>query len=362
MESVCYLFFVFSFRFNSEIELFEEIEEDTLQEVLEQPLLLMKTTSTNVLRSNYAQTLNALIKLSRVELVVLYLMECSNGFWIPNEKGNTITFMKQQQINGHLVVKQSLLGGLLNLSFECPGLQTLFTPLQPRNKNPNSSMQIQSAFREYRLVIGELQNGVCSVINSMVKIKNKTCKRKILRLFSYFVYINRNRGKMRFDHKQVSSDGFMVNLNFVMLKMCEPIIKKNMLNKLDPRYFLIRKSQQYTTWEDSTRLSCDANELKEYTDALYNHGDKDMECKSNEEVPPNVSFGFTTEIFCLTLESLHLGFSCVYNEVMRLQQHISRMQREARANPMAAMMINMQIRNGETRMLAQVAHLMEPQV
>ena len=74
------------------------------------------------------------------------------------------------------------------------------------------------------------------------------------------------------------------------------------------------------------------------------------------------TFGFTTEIFCLTLEGLHLVFSCVVNEISRTRNHIERMRREARANPMAAPMINMQAQRMEQRVLAQTAHLMDPRV
>ena len=117
------------------------------------------------------------------------------------------------------------------------------------------------------------------------------------------------------------------------------------------------KTKNYMTWEDATRLACDSNELKVYENKLY--GDED-ESKSNDTKGP--SFGFTTEVFCLTLESLHLGFNCIYSELTRLQRHIDRLRREARQNPMAAFMINMNVQNLEKRLLAQIAHLMEQRV
>ena len=39
----------------------------------------------------------------------------------------------------------------------------------------------------------------------------------------------------------VASNGFMLNLNYAMLTLCDPIIKQDFKNKLDARYFLIDK-------------------------------------------------------------------------------------------------------------------------
>ena len=338
------------------IELFEQIDEDSISDTLDKTMLMIKNTSLNALRSNFNSSMNALIKLSTLEKFALFLMDKTKPYWIPNEIGGlTIGTIKHQKINANTIVLHSVLGGFLNLSFETIDIAGLFSKLSTEGiqQNPMLQQNIQSAFAEYRLIMTELQNGVYTIFNNLVRIKNKKCKENVLRLLSYFIYINLDRGKMRFDHHIVSRDGFMLNLNYVMLKLCEPIIKKNMLNKIDSRYFLIKKTEHYMTWQDSTRLSCDSHELKECMDKLYNVDDE----KENE-----VSFGFTTEIFCLTLEALHLGFSCIYNELSRLQRHIDIMRRDARANPMAAIVINMRIQSAEKRLLAQIAHLMEQRV
>jgi len=336
--------------------LFEQIEDDVMGDVLDGPLSLIKRASANVLRSNFGPAVNALMKLSQIESVALYLMAPEHGLWIPNECGQSIAAMKGQRVNANRVVTQSLIGGLLNLSYECPDIQPLFASLTMGSQDPSASAQIQSAFAEYRLITGELQSGIHSVFGHL--IKTKQCKGHILRLFSYFIFLNMDRGKMRFDHQRVSGDGFMLNLNFVMLRLCGPIIgREKLMNKLDPRYFLIAPSSHYATWEDATRLSCDAQQLRRYTDALYDGG---ADSKSNDG-DQGVSFGFTTEIFCLTLEALHLGFSCIYNEIVRLQRHIARMRREARANPMAEAIITHRVQMLEKRLLAQVAHIMDTQ-
>ena len=315
---------------------------------------LIKTTSANVLRSNFQPAMNALIKLSQIEKVALYLMDKGNSYWIPNEQNNTIGSMKYRKINANTIVSQSILGGLLNLSYECPDILSLLSNLTS-DQIKNNPQSVQSVLNEYRLIVHELQNGVCTIFNNFVRIKNKKCRENIVRLISYFVHINLDRGKMRFDHLTVSRDGFMLNLNYILLSLVDPIIKRNMLNKIDTNYFLIHKTRSYLSFEDSTLLSCDANEYKTLQDALYK--DAENECKSNE-----VSFGFTTEIFCITLEALHLGFSGICNELHRIQVHIERLRREARSNPMAAFMINMNIQNLEKRLLSQIAHLLDQRV
>ena len=321
---------------------------------------MVKNSSKNVLRSNFSRAVNGLIKLSQIEKFAFYLQDTSKSYWIPNEDGNSIVTMKNKTINANISIKESVLGGLLNLGFSIIDIQPLFQHLTMENikTNPQVSQNIQAAFGEYRLIIQELQNGLSSVFQNLIKIKNKKCKNNVLRLISYFIYVNLDRGKMRFDHRTVSSDSFMLNLNYILLKLCDPIIKKNMLNKIDSKYFLLKKSANYMTWEDVTRLSCDGDELKEYTEKLYH----DTESKDNDNENYKPTFGFTTEIFCLTMESLHLGFSCICNELNRMQIHLDRLRRDARNNPIAAMMINMNIAQLEKRLLALIAHLMEQRV
>ncbi len=143
------------------------------------------------------------------------------------------------------------------------------------------------------MVINELQNGIYKIINNFIRIKNKKCKENILALLNYFIYINLSRGKMRFNYKIVSSDGFMLNLNDILLKLCEPIISKNMLNKINTNYFLFNK-----IWKDSTRSATNQQINQQITQQITEQKEEQI-------------FGFTTEIFCLTLEGLHLGFSCI---------------------------------------------------
>eukprot|EP01083_Nonionella_stella_P061091 159272_1 len=300
-------------------------------------------TSRNVLRSNFRGALNMLVKLSGIERFALFVMK---KYWIPQQTSN---------INANTIVKECMIGGLLNLSFEAQDIGGLFNGLTTENieHDPQVQRNLKTSFEEYRLIMSELQQGMYTVLNNFVRIKRKECKENVLRLLSYFVFINLDRGKMRFNHKTVSSDGFMLNLNYVMLALCDPIIKRNMVNKIDANYFLMRDTSnaRYMTWEDSTRMNADAQEIKTLQEKLYS---------SSEEEEKEINFGFTTEIFCLTLEALHLGFGCVDKISNTLQVQIERLRRDARGNPMAAFMIKMSLQRLETQFLAQIAHLHDP--
>ena len=68
---------------------------------------------------------------------------------------------------------------------------------------------------------------------------------------------------MRFDDKLVASAEFMLNLNYIMLTLCEPIISKDLKTKLDPLYFLIdqfNENRSILNWKDCTRMSGNIND------------------------------------------------------------------------------------------------------
>ena len=194
-----------------------------------------------------------------------------------------------------------MIGGMLYLSAESPDIIPLFVGISKNQKS--NPLAVKTAFDKFYGVLHELEDGMNQVFGHLIRIKGARCRLKVIQLFSYFLKVNINRGKLRYDPRLVASDGFMLNLNYAMLTLCDPIIKKDFKKKLDARYFLIDKKDAIFTWEDSTRMSATSDELKEMSNEL----DKD----------PKVKFGFSTEIFCLTLESLHLGFSSVQENVNR---------------------------------------------
>ncbi len=97
----------------------------------------------NIKRSNYSIVLDGLLKLCRIECFALYLMDESKSFWIPNSYlFDSVIAMKQNKINGNIIT-QSLLGGLLNLSFESHDITPMFMSL-PSGDLKNDTLYILS--------------------------------------------------------------------------------------------------------------------------------------------------------------------------------------------------------------------------
>lgn len=71
---------------------------------------------------------------------------------------------------------------------------------------------------------------------------------------------NKKRVAMRPEPQVISRDGFMVNIMFVLLKLCEPIVSGgwNLLSKIDPLFPQARIRIDYS---EETRLAADSNML-----------------------------------------------------------------------------------------------------
>ncbi|ETO27547.1 hypothetical protein RFI_09585 [Reticulomyxa filosa] len=170
---------------------------------------------------------------------------------------------------------------------------------------------------------------------------------------------------MRFDHQKVAGDGFMLNLNHVLLALCDPIITRNKKDVIDVKYFLKNSSPNKVNWDGVTRC-------KSYIDIyryifflfffLMSASPDDMKNIDNELIPSeNYTFSFGTEVFWLTLESLHLGFSCVSEDLNNLKRFIDRLSRRAemRNNPLLRM-LQTQIDKTEDVFFGKYAHTFDP--
>lgn len=214
----------------------------------------------------------------------------------------------------------------------------------------------------------ELQDKISNVIQSLIHIKHhKEIKTSVIHLLSYYLFINLDRGKMRYDHRLCVSDGFMLNLNYLMLSLSEPIIKRDMKQKIDCNYFLVNADQTFLNWDHATRMSADNNELKEVMDDYHStHKNTNQSNASHRYLLGNIkdmSFGFTTEIFCLTLESLHLGFCGIVRRLHQLRESVARIERDSVNAPAhAQFLIQRRILLLRQRINGQTAHVLDKRV
>ncbi len=120
-------------------------DNETFSDILNKIILIIKQTSLNILRNNFNQTINALIKLSQIEKFALFIMDKTNEYWIPqNNNGN--------RNNANIIIKASIIGGLLNLSFETTDIMNLFNGLTTENISNNLQLQ------QIKILIHHLMN------------------------------------------------------------------------------------------------------------------------------------------------------------------------------------------------------------
>jgi ubiquitin conjugation factor E4 B len=114
---------------------------------------------------------------------------------------------------------------------------------------------------------------------------------------------------MRVDHRVVSSDGFMTNLQVVLLKLFEPVMDASFskIDKVDVEYYRTSKRIDVS---DETKVRA----TKEDADAYY----------TGEEKPAN----FITDLFFLLNAFQHLGLVKTIGNRLRAEKTIGELEKE----------------------------------
>jgi ubiquitin conjugation factor E4 B len=153
---------------------------------------------------------------------------------------------------------------------------------------------IQSSSSMIQVSLNQLQSGLHRII--MTLLKNNETKSKILDWIALALNANRERTKMRPDMKKASTDGFMINMCSVLLRLCRPFLDASngkAWSKLDVKYASDPRARGHC-FEDDTRLGL-------ATDALATWVTDEI---SSKEQP---SYHFICECFFLTANALRLG-------------------------------------------------------
>ncbi|XP_011494935.1 PREDICTED: ubiquitin conjugation factor E4 A [Ceratosolen solmsi marchali] len=136
------------------------------------------------------------------------------------------------------------------------------------------------------------------------------------------IHANENRGKLWNSHNEIIddksvSDGFMLNLGNVLLKLCQPFCSKPndiKILKIDPTYCVAQ-----------------VNENEHYEERLHVISLSSRTCliptPEGENRLMATSFNFMTECFYLTHLSLDLGYRIILEKLFKVSQDLARIQR-----------------------------------
>lgn len=198
---------------------------------------------------------------------------------------------------------------------------------------------------------------------TLLKISPQT-KHKVLKWFADCLHANASRGKLSNAHQEdflgmignlTVSDGYMLNVSAVLLRLCQPFISdmNNKILKIDPTYC----AAKITSEEEAQRKGVHMHNLHSETCFL----------PSEEDRPVSENFNFITECYFLAQKSCDLGFRVCVEKLMKINHDLARIQRAYNdaqalggANHEVAEAIQERMETEMTKYLSLRAALIEP--
>ncbi|KAL2135928.1 hypothetical protein VTI74DRAFT_6311 [Chaetomium olivicolor] len=210
------------------------------------------------------------------------------------------------------IEKNTILGPFFRISPLQPEVTTVYFS-GPRTMDKNHIQQSQAAMQ---MTLGAHQTDLRTIINAFIRASPQA-RNKVLDWFAYIMNVNHKRRAMQYDSREVSSDGFMMNVTVILDFLCEPFMDSTFskVGRIDVEYF--RRNPRIDIKEE-TKLNADQAQ----SDAFYA---KKVGGESN----------FITEIFFLTLAAHHYGseatnakLKSMDRELKYLERHIGMMEAE----------------------------------
>jgi ubiquitin conjugation factor E4 B len=197
------------------------------------------------------------------------------------------------------IEQHTLLGPFFRISpLQADVTKTYFAA--PNTMDKGHVLTSQSALR---MSLNTHQKDLLDIINQFVRA-SATSRNRTLDWFAYIVNANHKRRAIQVDEKQVSSDGFLMNVTVILDGLCEPFMDSTFskISKIDPEYF--RRNPRIDI-KDETKLNSD----QKTSDKFY---------ETKLEGVPN----FITEVFFLTLAAHHYGSECTNAKLKSLDKDI----------------------------------------
>lgn len=152
-------------------------------------------------------------------------------------------------------------------------------------------------------------------------LKLKTARVKTLKWISQCLKANAGRGKLWnsqvFNPAFINSvsDGFMINLANITLRLCQPFcnnLKDAKILKVDPTYCAVNEDERETKQVNMFNL---------YTETCL------IPTSTDETRPTAPKYNFVTELFFMAHRTLDLSFRICVDQLVQLNQELSQLQR-----------------------------------
>ncbi|KAK3898619.1 ubiquitin elongating factor core-domain-containing protein [Staphylotrichum tortipilum] len=197
------------------------------------------------------------------------------------------------------IEKNTILGPFFRISPLQPEVTAVYFP-GPRTIAKGLIKTSQSALQ---MTLAAHQGDLKTIINAFIRASPQA-RNKVLDWFAYIMNTNHKRRAMQVNPKEVSSDGFMVNVTVILDTLCEPFMDTTFskVGRIDINYFRRNPRVDIT---DETKLNAD----QAHSDAFYANK---LDGESN----------FITEIFFLTLAAHHYGSEAANAKLKNLDRDI----------------------------------------
>ncbi|KAH8114701.1 ubiquitin elongating factor core-domain-containing protein [Phellopilus nigrolimitatus] len=208
--------------------------------------------------------------------------------------------------------KTSLMGPLMRLSVfgrEWPTIaHAYFSEPEKRTR-----ADVESSNASLRGTLKSLQSSLFQAFNTIVRASPEA-REGVLQYFSRVVSLNVKRGGMQVDPDTVASDGFMINLQAILLRFAEPFMdaKYSKIDRIDP-YFLGRYSR--VDVKEETRIKATSDEVAKWSEEIQSSG--------------GPATNFISDIFYLTSAMNHYGlnrtlqtFDDLHKQADEVQRHL----------------------------------------
>ncbi|KAK4222483.1 ubiquitin elongating factor core-domain-containing protein [Podospora fimiseda] len=198
------------------------------------------------------------------------------------------------------IEKNTILGPFFRISPLQPDVSAVYFP-GPRTMDKGRIQASQSALQQ---TLAPHQHNLKTIIDAFVRASPET-RNKVLDWFAHIMNVNHKRRAIQVDPREVSSDGFMVNVTVVLDILCEPFMDTTFskVGRINIDYF--RRNPPRLDIREETKLNAD----QAYSDAFYANK---VEGEDN----------FITEIFFLTLAAHHYGSEATNSKLKNLDKDI----------------------------------------
>ncbi|KAK1924344.1 ubiquitin elongating factor core-domain-containing protein [Papiliotrema laurentii] len=205
---------------------------------------------------------------------------------------------------------QSLLGPLTRLSVYPREFGQIWKAYFS-NPTERKTDDINANKSNLRHTLNALQTSLYGIYNSIVRASPES-REGVLAFFAQVVHLNSRRAGISVSSTLVSSDGYMTNLQAVLLKLFEPVmdVSFSKLDKVDPDYY--GKSSRIDIKEE-TRINATREEVDEYSSHMQVDGS-----------PPN----FISDIFFLLNSFQRLGLLKTISTRIRAEKNITEIEKE----------------------------------